>query len=156
MNILSVTNALKEIKLKELDDEFQIAIMNALNNVLTDNVKVGFDSSGDDMRRTIDHELNAVERTQIMQVRIFEDDRDIVRFFNNVEKVQQSHSQALQFDDAIKGNFFTITAVTITFVVLFMLGLYVATEESRGKVPDSRVLSVLNNIVSSLASEKTE
>ena len=38
MNILSVTNALKGIKLKELDDEFQIEIMRSLNQALPDGV----------------------------------------------------------------------------------------------------------------------
>lgn len=147
MNILSATNALKGIKLKELDDEFQIAIMNAVNTAFPDSVKVTAEATGDDIRRLIDNELPTVSRLELMRVNIFTVSNDIVRFYNHVEKLQEAAQQALQYDDAIKGNFITNIALLVIIVVIALMGLYVYTEDTRGKIPESKVGQIAIKIV---------
>ena len=147
MNILSATNALKGIKLKELDDEFQIAIMNAVNTAFPDSVKVTAEATGDDIRRLIDNELPTVSRLELMRVNIFTVSNDIVRFYNHVEKLQEAAQQALQYDDAIKGNFITNIALLVIIVVIALMGLYVYTEDTRGNIPESKVGHIATKIV---------
>ncbi len=150
MNILSATNALKGIKLKELDDEFQIAIMNVVNTAFPDSVKVTAEATGDEIRRLIDHELPTVSRLELMRVNIFAENIDIVRFYNHVEKLQEAAQQALQYDDAIKGNFITNIALLVIIVVIALMGLYVYTEDTRGKIPESKVGHIATKIVDNL------
>ena len=150
MNILSATNALKGIKLKELDDEFQIAIMNAVNTAFPDSVKVTAEATGDDIRRLIDNELPTVSRLELMRVNIFTVSNDIVRFYNHVEKLQEAAQQALQYDDAIKGNFITNIALLVIIVVVSLTGLYVYTEDTRGKISESKVGHIAIKIVDNL------
>ena len=150
MNILSATNALKGIKLKELDDEFQIAIMNVVNNAFPDSVKVTAEATGDEIRRLIDHELPTVSRLELMRVNIFAENIDIVRFYNHVEKLQEAAQQALQYDDAIKGNFITNIALLVIIVIIALMGLYVYTEDTRGKIPESKVGHIATKIVDNL------
>ena len=150
MNILSTTNALKGIKLKELDDEFQIAIMNVVNAAFPDSVKVTAEATGDEIRRLIDHELPATSRLELMRVNIFTQSNDIVRFYNHVEKLQEAAQQALQYDDAIKGNFITNIALLVIIVVVALTGLYVYTEDTRGKISESKVGHIAIKIVDNL------
>ena len=150
MNILSATNALKGIKLKELDDEFQIAIMNAVNTAFPDSVKVTAEATGDDIRRLIDNELPTVSRLELMRVSIFAENIDIVRFYNHVEKLQEAAQQALQYDDAIKGNFITNIALLVIIVIIALMGLYVYTEDTRGNIPESKVGHIATKIVDNL------
>lgn len=150
MNILSATNALKGIKLKELDDEFQIAIMNVVNTAFPDSVKVTAEATGDEIRRLIDHELPTVSRLELMRVNIFTVSNDIVRFYNHVEKLQEAAQQALQYDDAIKGNFITNIALLVIIVVIALMGLYVYTEDTRGNIPESKVGHIATKIVDNL------
>lgn len=150
MNILSATNALKGIKLKELDDEFQIAIMNVVNTAFPDSVKVTAEATGDEIRRLIDHELPTVSRLELMRVSIFAENIDIVRFYNHVEKLQEAAQQALQYDDAIKGNFITNIALLVIIVIIALMGLYVYTEDTRGKIPESKVGHIATKIVDNL------
>ena len=150
MNILSATNALKGIKLKELDDEFQIAIMNAVNTAFPDSVKVTAEATGDDIRRLIDNELPTVSRLELMRVNIFTVCNDIVRFYNHVEKLQEVAQQTLQYDDAIKGNFITNIALLSIIVVVALTGLYVYTEDTRGKISESKVGHIAIKIVDNL------
>ncbi len=150
MNILSTTNALKGIKLKELDDEFQIAIMNVVNAAFPDSVKVTAEATGDDIRRLIDNELPATSRLELMRVNILIQSNDIVRFYNHVEKLQEAAQQALQYDDAIKGNFITNIALLSIIVVVALTGLYVYTEDTRGKIPESKVGQIATKIVDNL------
>lgn len=150
MNILSATNALKGIKLKELDDEFQIAIMNVVNAAFPDSVKVTAEATGDDIRRLIDNELPTVSRLELMRVNIFTVSNDIVRFYNHVEKLQEAAQQTLQYDDAIKGNFITNIALLVIIVVVAMTGLYVYTEDTRGKISESKVGQIATKIVDNL------
>ena len=149
MNILSATNALKGIKLKELDDEFQIALMLIVNDAFPDSVKVTGEATGDEIRQLIDRELTAVSRAALMRVDILESN-DIVRFYNNVEKLQESAQQALNYDDAIKGNFITNMALLVIIVVLTLMGIYVYTNDTRGKVSDSKVGHIATKIVDNL------
>ena len=149
MNILSATNALKGIKLKELDDEFQIALMLIVNDAFPDSVKVTGEATGDEIRQLIDCELTAVSRAALMRVAILESN-DIVRFYNNVEKLQESAQQALNYDDAIKGNFITNMALLVIIVVLTLMGIYVYTNDTRGKVSDSKVGHIATKIVDNL------
>lgn len=149
MNILSATNALKGIKLKELDDEFQIALMLIVNDAFPDSVKVTGEATGDEIRQLIDCELTAVSRAALMRVDILESN-DIVRFYNNVEKLQESAQQALNYDDAIKGNFITNMALLVIIVVLTLMGIYVYTNDTRGKVSDSKVGHIATKIVDNL------
>ena len=149
MNILSATNALKGIKLKELDDEFQIALMLIVNDAFPDSVKVTGEATGDEIRQLIDRELTAVSRAALMRVAILESN-DIVRFYNNVEKLQESAQQALNYDDAIKGNFITNMALLVIIVVLTLMGIYVYTNDTRGKVSDSKVGHIATKIVDNL------
>lgn len=155
MNILSATNALKGIKLKELDDEFQIAIMNAVNNAFPDTVRICGDSTGELMRQLIDNELPVVARSELMRSAIFNEPNDIVRFFNNVERIQEAHQQAIVYDDAIKGNFITNLGLLAIIVVVVLVGLYVFTEDTRGKVPDSKVAQIATKIVDALIATPT-
>lgn len=150
MNILSATNALKGIKLKELDDEFQIAIMNVVNAAFPDSVKVTAEATGDDIRRLIDNELPTVSRLELMRVNIFTVSNDIVRFYNHVEKLQEAAQQTLQYDDAIKGNFITNIALLVIIVVVSLTGLYVYTEDTRGKISESKVGQIAIKIVDNL------
>ena len=150
MNILSATNALKEIKLKELDDEFQIALMNVINKAFPDTIRISCESTGDEIRKLIDTELPADARTELMQSSVFHDRNDIVRFFNNVERLQETHQRLVEFDDAVKGNFITSMAFLVIIVVVGLMTLYVLTENTRGKVPDSRVAHMAINIVDNL------
>ena len=150
MNILSATNALKGIKLKELDDEFQIAIMNVVNTAFPDSVKVTAEATGDDIRRLIDNELPTVSRLELMRVNIFTVCNDIVRFYNHVEKLQEVAQQTLQYDDAIKGNFITNIALLSIIVVVALTGLYVYTEDTRGKISESKVGHIAIKIVDNL------
>lgn len=150
MNILSATNALKGIKLKELDDEFQIALMLIVNDAFPDSVKVTGEATGDEIRQLIDRELTAVSRAALMRVAIFAESNDIVRFYNNVEKLQESAQQALNYDDAIKGNFITNMALLVIIVVLTLMGIYVYTNDTRGKVSDSKVGHIATKIVDNL------
>lgn len=149
MNILSATNALKGIKLKELDDEFQIALMLIVNDAFPDSVKVTGEATGDEIRQLIDRELTTVSRAALMRVDILESN-DIVRFYNNVEKLQESAQQALNYDDAIKGNFITNMALLVIIVVLTLMGIYVYTNDTRGKVSDSKVGHIATKIVDNL------
>ena len=151
MNILSVTNALKEIKLKELDDEFQINIAATLNTHLPDTVTVSGESSGDDIRTMIDTAIDAVSRVQLLGIEFISGQQAVVRFYNNVEKVQQSKIRHVEYDDAIKGNFFSTCSFFIIIVVLVLVGIYEATDSTRGKIPESRILTVLDYAVQSLA-----
>ena len=150
MNILSATNALKGTKLKELDDEFQIAIMNVVNAAFPDSVKVTAEATGDDIRRLIDNELPATARLELMRVNIFTVSNDIVRFYNRVEKLQEAAQQALQYDDAIKGNFITNIALLVIIVIIALMGLYVYTEDTRGNIPESKVGHIATKIVDNL------
>ena len=150
MNILSATNALKGIKLKELDDEFQIALMLIVNDAFPDSVKVTGEATGDEIRRLIDQELTATSRATLMRVAIFAESNDIVRFYNNVEKLQEAAQQALNYDDAIKGNFITNLAFLAIIVVATLMGIYVYTNDTRGKVPDSKVGHIATKIVDNL------
>ena len=150
MNILSTTNALKGIKLKELDDEFQIAIMNVVNAAFPDSVIVTAEATGEEIRRLIDQELPATSRLELMRVAIFAENNDIVRFYNNVEKLQEAAQQALQYDDAIKGNFITNIALLVIIVVVALMGLYVYTENTRGKISESKVGHIATKIVDNL------
>lgn len=151
MNILSATNALKGIKLKELDDEFQIAIMNIVNSAVPDSVTITGEATGDEIRNIIDSELPALSRTELMKNPIFSESSDIVRFYNNVEKLQEAQQQAMLYDDAIKGNFITNIALLVIIIVVGMMGLYAYTEDTRGTVPDSRVAHMAVKIVDNLA-----
>ena len=151
MNILSVTNALKEIKLKELDDEFQIVIVSLLNNCLPDSVSISRDSSGDDIRLIIDSGLDPIVRSQLLSIEFISDQTTVVRFYNNVEKVQQYRVREVEYDDAIKGNFFSTGSFFIIVIVLLLAGIYASTENTRGKIPESRILTVFDHAVQSLA-----
>lgn len=150
MNILSATNALKGIKLKELDDEFQIAIMNVVNTAFPDSVKVTAEATGDEIRRLIDHELPVTSRLELMRVNILAENNDIVRFYNHVEKLQEAAQQTLQYDDAIKGNFITNIALLVIIVIIALMGLYVYTEDTRGNIPESKVGHIATKIVDNL------
>lgn len=150
MNILSATNALKGIKLKELDDEFQIALMLLVNDAFPDSVKVTGEATGDEIRRLIDQELTATSRAALMRVAIFADSNDIVRFYNNVEKLQEAAQQALIYDDAIKGNFITNIAFLVIILVVSLMGVYVFTNDTRGQIPDSKVGHIATKIVDNL------
>ena len=147
MNILSATNALKEIKLSELDDEFQIAIMNVLNQALPDGVSISGELNGADIRKVVDTEIPNSSRRDLMQSTIFAHPNDIVRFYNNVERLQEAHIQAIIYDDAIKGNFITNMAVLAIILVVSLMGIYVYTNDTRGKVPDSKVAHIAIKIV---------
>ena len=155
MNILSATNALKEIKLNELDDEFQIAIMNVVNMAFPDSVHIGGSSTGADIRKVIDNELPVQARVELMQAAVFEERNDIIRFFNNIEKVQEIHTQKVNYDDAIKGSFITAMAILVILIVGFLMSLYVLTEDTRGEVVDSRVASIVTKVVDNLAKPVT-
>ena len=85
-----------------------------------------------------------------MRVAIFAESNDIVRFYNNVEKLQESAQQALNYDDAIKGNFITNMALLVIIVVLTLMGIYVYTNDTRGKVSDSKVGHIATKIVDNL------
>lgn len=150
MNILSATNALKGIKLKELDDEFQIAIMNVVNPAFPDTVRITGDTTGDDIRKLIDNELPASSRMELMKSAIFAENNDIVRFYNNVEKLQEAQQQAVNYDDAIKGNFITNLALLVFILVVGLMAVYIYTEETRGKIPESRVGHIAEKIVDNL------
>lgn len=150
MNILSATNALKGIKLKELDDEFQIAIMNVVNAAFPDSVRITGDTTGDDIRKLIDNELPASSRMELMKSAIFAENNDIVRFYNNVEKLQEAQQQAVNYDDAIKGNFITNIALLVFILVIGLMTVYIYTEETRGKIPESRVGHIAEKIVDNL------
>lgn len=150
MNILSATNALKEIKLSELDDEFQIAIMNVLNRALPDGVSISGELNGVGIRKVIDTEIPNSSRRDLMQSTIFALPNDIVRFYNNVERLQEVRIQAIIYDDAIKGNFITNMAVLAIILVVSLMGIYVYTNDTRGKVPDSKVANIAIKIVDNL------
>lgn len=150
MNILSATNALKEIKLSELDDEFQIAIMNVLNQALPDGVSISGELNGVGIRKVIDTEIPNSSRRDLMQSTIFAHLNDIVRFYNNVERLQEVRIQAIIYDDAIKGNFITNMAVLAIILVVSLMGIYVYTNDTRGKVPDSKVAHIAIKIVDNL------
>lgn len=150
MNILSATNALKEIKLSELDDEFQIAIMNVLNRALPDGVSISGELNGVGIRKVIDTEIPNSSRRDLMQSTIFVHPNDIVRFYNNVERLQEVRIQAIIYDDAIKGNFITNMAVLAIILVVSLMGIYVYTNDTRGKVPDSKVAHIAIKIVDNL------
>lgn len=150
MNILSATNALKEIKLSELDDEFQIAIMNVLNQALPDGVSISGEVTGAGIRKVIDTEIPNSSRRDLMQSTIFALPNDIVRFYNNVERLQEVRIQAIIYDDAIKGNFITNMAVLAIILVVSLMGIYVYTNDTRGKVPDSKVANIAIKIVDNL------
>lgn len=151
MNILSVTNALKEIKLEELDDEYQIMITEALSPYLPDGVSISAQTSGDEIRSIIDKQLDAATRKTILGLDIMEDHRVIVRFYNSVEKIQDSQSRAIEFDDAIKGNFIASLAFFEIVTVLILLGIYHITSPFRGTIPESKILASLDIIISNLA-----
>ena len=156
MNILSATNALKGIKLKELDDEFQIAIMNVVNAAFPDSVIVTAEATGEEIRRLIDQELPATSRLELMRVAIFAENNDIVRFYNNVEKLQEAAQQAMNYDDAIKGNFISNLAFLVIIVVIALMAIYLYTEDTRGKVPESRVGRIATKIVDNLANSPVQ
>lgn len=150
MNILSVTNALKEIKLKDLDDEFQTTILSRLNIHLPEGIVVTTDVSGNDIRLIFDEIIDPFVKLKILELNII-DNRDIVRFFNNVEKVQQYKIREVEYDDAIKGNFISTFSLFVTICVGILMGIYVTTDNSRGVIPESRVLSMAATVVDSLA-----
>lgn len=152
MNILSVTNALKEIKLEELDDEFQILIIQALSPVMPDGIAITASSTGSDIRAIIDKQMDVIARNAILTIDIMEDHKVIVRFYNNVEKVQDAQVRAIEFDDAIKGNFISNLAFFEIIAVLIMLGIYHITEKFRGAIPESKLLASLDIIIKNLSS----
>lgn len=151
MNILSVTNALKEIKLEELDDEYQIMIMEAVAPFLPDGVVITATSSGDDIRAIIDKQLDIASRKSVLALAIMSDHRDIVRFYTSVEKIQDSQDRAVKYDDAIKGNFIANLAFFEIIAVLIMLGIYHLTKEFRGVIPESKILASLDIIINNLS-----
>ena len=156
MNILSVTNALKEIKLQDLDDEFQINIMSKLNDVLPEGICITAESSGNDIRKIVDSGLEPAIRSNVMSLDFISKHEAVVRFFNNVEKVQQSKIREVEYDDAIKGNFISTFSFFVIICVGLLMGIYVTTEETRGKVPESKVLNIVNYAVNSLAEVHAE
>lgn len=124
--------------------------MNVINKAFPDTIRISCESTGDEIRKLIDTELPADARTELMQSSVFHDRNDIVRFFNNVERLQETHQRLVEFDDAVKGNFITSMAFLVIIVVVGLMTLYVLTENTRGKVPDSRVAHMAISIVDNL------
>ena len=151
MNILSVTNALKGIKLKELDDEFQIELMRLISPCLPVDISVNADSTGDDIRNILDNSLDVSTRHTILGLSVFPEQATIVRFYNNVEKIQDAKERELEYDDAIKGNFLANLALFEIIAVLLAAALYSITEQFRGKIPESKILASLDIIISNLS-----
>lgn len=151
MNILSVTNALKEIKLIDLDDEFQIEIVQAITPHLPEGLALPATASGNDIRTILDTSLDALSRTAILNLDILQDHRTIVRFFNNVEKIQDANEREIDYDDSIKGNFIAALALFELILVGIALGIYVITEQSRAKIPESKILATLDIIINNLS-----
>lgn len=155
MNILSVTNALKGIKLKELDDEFQIEIMRSLNQALPDGVNVTAESTGDEIRRIIDVDVPVLERNNLMQVDLMTDHKLIVRFFNNIERIQLANEKDSDYEDSLKGNIFASGAWICVIIVSIAMALYVLSADSRGKVPESRTWNLIQTVASALTVDPT-
>lgn len=156
MNIVSVTNALKEIKIKQLDDEFQIALIQTLNESLPDGFTVSAESSGTSIRKMFDEDIGAIARAAIMSSNVFSDTATMVRFYNNVEKVQESQAREVQYGDAIKGSVISNFGILAIIIVLTLMGIYLVTVESRGYVPESKTLSAIEYVLSSLAGNPLE
>lgn len=150
MNILSVTNALKEIKLSDLDDEFQTTILSRLNIHMPEGTVITTEVNGNELRSMIDEISDPFTKLKILELNLI-DNRDIVRFFNNVEKIQQNKLREVEYDDAIKGNFFSTLSFFCIIFVLILMGIYTLTPHSRGTVPESQVLGVIEYAVRSMS-----
>lgn len=152
MNILSVTNALKEIKIIELDDEFQIDLISLITPALANSgASFTAESSGNDLRKLLDTEVDAMTRTELMQINLFPDHSSVVRFYTNVEKIQNAKEREQEYDDAIKGNFLSSLALFEIIAVFIVLAIYQITEPFRGKIPESKIIAGLDIIIANLS-----
>lgn len=153
MNTLNVASALAGIKISQLDDEWQQKILTKLNDVIPGDVEVPLEATGDEIKRIVTVEVPKADRNAVIECVIFEGD-EVRRFFTNVERCQQDTAKNLQYDDGVKGNFVSNAAIMSTLAILLMLGIYELTESSRGNIVESKTLSIVEMVVSSLSKGK--
>ena len=152
MNILSVSNALKEIKISQLDDEFQTELVHVLTPAFAESgANMSTELSGDDLKRILNNDLTPATKTAMMNLNMFMDHGVVIRFYSNVEKIQQAMIQELNHDDDIKASFLSNLAVFEIVAVLITLGIYHLTEPFRGKIPESKILAGLDVIINNLS-----
>ena len=152
MNVLNVAKTLKDIKLKQLDDEFQSRITEVINPLFPLNININSDTTGDEILTLLDTDVPRELRVNIMNTVIFSDDA-IRRFFNDVDRCQRDMVKNVEFDDSVKSKFLSHTALFLIIAVLLMMGGYAITTSTRGDLPPSKSISVISYIVKALSND---
>ena len=154
LNVLNVARALKEIKIKQLDDEFQQAIIGVINPLFPVNINISSETSGDELIRLLDNDVPRELRMTIIAAIVFDND-DIRRFYTDVERCQRDNVRNVEFDDNVKGNFILNNAFLVIVVVSVMMVIYVKSSVVRGNLPPSNSLPVIALIVKALSTDVT-
>lgn len=149
MNILNMVIALKDIKIKELDDEFQIIIFKFFNEDPDIDITITDTMTGSEIRGLIENQ-GALVRSKIFNKSIINDSQTIVRFYAGVDKIQDNLQQKIIYDDAVKETFFINFGFFIIIVVALCMGLYHLSKDSRGYIPPSGIATVVGIIFEGL------
>lgn len=150
MNVLNISHVLKEIEIGQLEDEFQSKILNVINPLFPEDINIGTNTSGTEL---IDFVNNAVPRDMrlpILSAVVFSGD-DVRRFYNEIERIQRDVAKEVQVDHRLKDSFVSHSAALAILVVIAMMAIYNISEGSRGVVPASKSLSVIEVVVRSIA-----
>lgn len=138
MKILNMLIAAEEIKLNELDDEFQILILDFFNNDVDCDVTITSDMDGKQIRSIIENQSVHV-RQYLLSRDVTGDSSVIVRFFSNIERIKEKAVISERHSDNVKETFFINLSVAILFITLLVVGIYGITTESRGIIPSSNI-----------------
>ncbi len=152
MNVLNVAKTLKDIKIKQLDDEFQSRITEVINPLFPLSININSETTGDGILTLLDNEVPRELRVSIMNTAIFTGD-DIRRFFLEVERCQRDMVKNVEFDDDVKSSFLSHTAFFVILVVAGMMAVYVYSPDARGDIPTSKSISIISYIVKALSND---
>ena len=153
MNVLNIANALKEIKIKQLDDELQVKIISVINKAFPLNVNISSETTGSEIIDLLDNDVPRELREGIIQATVFVDD-EIRRFFVEIDRVKREMVKNVDYDDTVKSTFISHGAFLIIIIVFAMMGGYTLTTSVRGELPESRVLPVIQYLIHSLSNDQ--
>lgn len=145
MNIIALYKTLKDIKLDELDDDVYLYILKTANASLP-------------LENHINSEMDGVALNEHYQklppdVKMKFLDVDLINghagdLVESIRRVEEDRRTKQTIEDSSKGTVIASIGVTGTVITLIGIFVYVITGSLRGTVPDSMVLSFLNDLIS--------
>lgn len=150
MNVQHTATALGEIKISQLDDEFQLTILNIINPLFPADISISSETTGKEIKALIDSKVPREQRVTIMKAVVFSGDT-VRRFYNEIEKCQQAAIRDNEYGDSVKSNFIAQSALLEIIVVVILMAIYSNTAEVRGEIPESRVGIVIGHILTGLS-----